>query len=105
VCSRWPEKEACGQECLAQIQEAPKACLVWTIINQWYQGQNCAYGHEPFGETHWHDHPPALLDNDLKTVQWDSRRKTPGSAEHPLACLLELPHCRIHSPRASRIGG
>src|SRR5438094_7529989 len=35
-CSRWPEKEACGQECLAQIQEAPKACLVWTIINRWY---------------------------------------------------------------------
>ena len=22
-CSRWPEREACGQECLAQIQEAP----------------------------------------------------------------------------------
>jgi len=71
ACSRWPEKEACGQECLAQIQEAPKACLVWTIINQWYQGQNCAYGHKPFGEIHWHDHPPALLDNDLKTVQWN----------------------------------
>ena len=30
-CSRWPEREACGQECLAQIQEAPKACLVSTI--------------------------------------------------------------------------
>ncbi len=37
-CSRWAEREACGQECLAQIQEAPKACLVWTIINRWYQG-------------------------------------------------------------------
>ncbi|PYT39877.1 MAG: hypothetical protein DMG47_20515 [Acidobacteria bacterium] len=33
-CSRWPEREACGEECLAQIQEAPKACLVWTIINR-----------------------------------------------------------------------
>src|SRR6266436_743751 len=40
-----------------------------------------------------------------RPVERDSRRKTPGSAEHPLACLLELPHCRIHSPRASRIGG
>src|SRR5271154_5919039 len=30
-CSRWPEREGCGQDCLAQIQEAPKACLVWTI--------------------------------------------------------------------------
>src|SRR6202158_69435 len=38
-CSRWPERETCGQECLAQIQEAPKACLVWTIINRGYQGK------------------------------------------------------------------
>jgi len=70
-CSRWPEKEACGQECLAQIQEAPKACLVWTIINRWYQGQDCVYCHKPFGEIHWHDHPPALLDSDRRTVEWD----------------------------------
>jgi hypothetical protein len=70
-CSRWPEREACGQECLAQIQEAPKACLVWTIINRWYQGQNCAYCHKPFGEIHWHDHPPALVDYERRTVEWD----------------------------------
>jgi hypothetical protein len=70
-CSRWPEKEACGQECLAQIQEAPNACLVWTIINRWYQGQNCAYCHKPFGEIHWHDHPPALVDYERRTVQWN----------------------------------
>jgi hypothetical protein len=70
-CSRWPEREACGQECLTQIQEAPKACLVWTIINRWYQGQNCVYCHKPFGEIHWHDHPPALLDSERRTVQWN----------------------------------
>jgi len=69
-CSRWPEKEACGQECLAQIREAPKACLVWTIINRWYQGQKCVYCHKPFGEIHWHDHPTALLDSERKTVEW-----------------------------------
>ena len=71
ACSRWPEREACGQECLAQIQEAPQACLVWTIINRWYQGQNCAYCHKPFGEIHWHDHPPALVDYERRTVEWD----------------------------------
>ena len=60
-CSRWPEREACGQECLAQIKEAPKACLVRTIINRWYVGQDCVYCHKPFGEIHWHDHPPALV--------------------------------------------
>lgn len=70
-CSRWPERQACGQECLRQIEEAPKACLVWTIINRWYQGQECVYCHKPFEEIHWHDHPPALLDRDAKTLQWN----------------------------------
>jgi hypothetical protein len=71
-CSRWPERNDCPQECLAQIHEAPKACLVWTVINQWYQGQQCVYCHKPFGEIHWHDHPAALLDSERKTVEWDA---------------------------------
>lgn len=70
-CSRWPEREGCPQECLAQIEEAPKACLVRTIINQWYQGQSCAYCHKPFGEIHWHDHAPALVDQNGMTLEWD----------------------------------
>lgn len=69
-CSRWPEKEACGQECLAQIVETPNACLVKTIVNQWYAGQTCVYCHKPFQEIHWHDHPPALLDAEHKTIEW-----------------------------------
>jgi hypothetical protein len=69
-CSRWPEREGCGQDCLAQIQEAPGACLVWTIINRWYQGQHCVYCHKPFGEIRWHDNPPALLDYERKSVEW-----------------------------------
>lgn len=70
-CSRWRKRHSCGQKCLAQIHEAPEACLVWTIINRWYQGQSCAYCHKPFGEIHWHDHPPALLNQERRTVQWN----------------------------------
>jgi hypothetical protein len=70
-CSRWPEREGCPQECLAQIEEAPKACLVRTIASQWYQGQKCAYCHKRFGEIHWHDHAPALVNEEGKTLQWD----------------------------------
>ena len=70
-CSRWPGRQDCPQGCLAQIEEAPKACLVWTIISRWYQGRTCVYCHKPFGEIHWHDHPPALVDYERKTVQWD----------------------------------
>jgi hypothetical protein len=71
-CSRWPERGDCPQECLAQIEEAPKACLVQTIINRWYEGQTCAYCQKPFGEIHWHDHPPALVDSQRKTLEWNT---------------------------------
>ncbi|MGB8473126.1 MAG: hypothetical protein WCE61_03440 [Candidatus Acidiferrum sp.] len=70
-CSRWPEREACGQMCLQQIKEAPNACLVSTIVNKWYEGKECAYCHQPFGELHWEDHHPALVDAQGKTVQWN----------------------------------
>lgn len=70
-CSRWPEMAGCGQECLSQIQEAPKACLVSNIVNRWYQGMRCVYCRKPFGEIHWHDHPPAIVDEQGKTMLWN----------------------------------
>jgi hypothetical protein len=70
-CSRWPEKAGCGQECLSQIKEAPEACLVSNIVNHWYSGKSCVYCHKPFGEIHWHDHPPALINKQRKTMQWN----------------------------------
>jgi hypothetical protein len=69
-CSRWPEREGCGQSCLAEIEETPRACLVRTIVNQWYAGRECVYCHKPFQQLHWHDHPPALLDQENRTVEW-----------------------------------
>ena len=42
ACSRWPEHAGCGQECLAQIQESPEACLVRNILTDWYRGKSCA---------------------------------------------------------------
>jgi len=71
ACSRWPEKQGCGQECLSQIEHSPKSCLVSTIVDNWYQGKSCAYCHKPFGAIHWHDHPPALVDRERKTIQWN----------------------------------
>ena len=70
-CSRWPEKKNCGQDCLSQIHAAPNACLVSNIVNNWYKDQICAYCRKPFGEIHWHDHPPALMDDNRKTIQWN----------------------------------
>jgi hypothetical protein len=69
-CSRWPERQGCGQECLSQLGADPHNCLVWTKVNDWYRGRSCAYCHKPFGELNWHDHRPALRGTDGVTVQW-----------------------------------
>jgi len=69
-CSRWPEKRNCDQACLHQVEESPQECLVWNIVNGWYAGKECAYCHRPFGHINWHDHRPALMGPDEKTVQW-----------------------------------
>ncbi|HXM96547.1 MAG TPA: hypothetical protein VOA64_20210 [Candidatus Dormibacteraeota bacterium] len=69
-CSRWPERQDCGQECLSQIGADPQNCLVWTKVADWYRGRTCVYCCKPFGEIHWHDHRPALMGPGRKTVQW-----------------------------------
>jgi len=69
-CSRWPERERCGQECLSQIENDLQGCSVWSIVQQWYRSRACAYCRQPIEKIHWHDHRPALLSPEKKTVQW-----------------------------------
>jgi hypothetical protein len=69
-CSCWPERERCGQECLSQIENDPQGCSVWGIAQQWYRGRACAYCRKPIDKIHWHDHRPALLSPENRTVQW-----------------------------------
>lgn len=38
-CSRWPERQDCGQDCLQQIEIDPENCLVWNIVAKWYEGR------------------------------------------------------------------
>jgi len=70
-CSRWPEKQGCGQECLRQIEHSPEDCLVRTIVTRWYAGKTCAMCGQFIHEVEWLGHKPALLDPDQKTVYWD----------------------------------
>jgi hypothetical protein len=69
-CSHWPGRQNCGQACLSQLGADPQNCLLWTKVSDWYRGRACAYCHKPFLELHWHDHRPALVGHDGKTVQW-----------------------------------
>lgn len=70
-CSRWPERQDCGQECLVQIEADPDNCLVWNVVSNWYEGQECALCHKPLGRLHHLDHAPALMDPEKKTRTWD----------------------------------
>jgi hypothetical protein len=73
-CSRWPERQDCGQECLQQLEVNPENCLVWNIVSKWYEGKQCVFCHKTFGELHHLDHAPALLSPDHKTVEWKDLR-------------------------------
>jgi hypothetical protein len=70
-CTCWPEREGCAQDCRSQIENDPKGCSVWSIVQQWYRGRACAYCRQPIERIHWHDHRPALLSPENKTIQWN----------------------------------
>jgi len=69
-CSRWPEREGCGQDCLQQIEADPEKCLVWNIVAKWYEGKICVFCRKPFAPMHHIDHAPALLGPDFRTTEW-----------------------------------
>jgi hypothetical protein len=73
-CSRWPEKENCGQDCLSQIEADPQNCLVWNVVGKWYEGKNCVFCRKPIGPLHQLDHAPALLGPDFRTTEWNGFR-------------------------------
>jgi hypothetical protein len=73
-CSRWPQRQDCGQECLQQVEIDPDNCLLWNIVSKWYAGKSCAFCHKEIGELHPLDHAPALLTPDHNTVEWKEFR-------------------------------
>jgi hypothetical protein len=70
-CSRWPERQDCGQECLGQIVSAPEDCLVRNILKNWYEGKTCVFCGKTLGGIDWLDHKPALLSSDRVTLEWN----------------------------------
>jgi hypothetical protein len=88
-CSRWPEMENCGQECLQQIQKAPEDCLLKNMLIKWYAEKSCAICRKPVGTIQWHEHKPALLGPDHVTLEWFEFR--PEKVQEVLA--THLPVC------------
>ncbi len=73
-CSRWPERENCGQECLQQIEAAPEDCLVRNIVTRWYSGKKCALCGKSVENIDWLQHKPGVLCPDKKTALWSEFR-------------------------------
>lgn len=69
-CSRWPERQSCGEECLQQIEADPEKCLVWNIVAKWYEGKACVFCRKPIRPLSRADHAPALLGKDFRTTEW-----------------------------------
>ena len=69
-CTRWPERQGCGQECLSQIEASPEGCMIKKRLESWYQGKTCSCCERGFGVIRWHEHKPALISPDHKLLQW-----------------------------------
>ena len=69
-CSRWPERQSCGRECLAQIERAPADCLVRTVVTKWYEGKTCSVCQKPLGEIDWIERKPGLVDSGGNARPW-----------------------------------
>jgi len=102
-CSRWPEREDCGQECLLQVELSPEDCLLRNILTRWYEDKHCVSCGRQFGEIRWSDHKPALLSPEGKTVEW--RELAPEKVPELLAthfpvcwdCRITESFCREHA--------
>lgn len=70
TCSRWPEMAGCDEACMSQIEAAPGACLVHTIVTAWYAGKHCHFCQKPIGKIVWHERPPAVLLADGRAMEW-----------------------------------
>ena len=69
-CSRWPEREGCGEECLKQIEQSPHDCLMRVMLQKWYSDKTCAVCGKSLSQTEWLEHKPAVLGPDGKTAEW-----------------------------------
>jgi hypothetical protein len=77
-CTRWPERQNCGQECLAQIALSPQNCLVRTMLSTWYKGKSCVFCGKAFPQVDsydhravfWYDQKPAFVSPEGKLVEW-----------------------------------
>jgi hypothetical protein len=101
-CSRWPEREGCGQECLSQIEASPDGCLVRNMLIEWYQGSACAFCGMEIPEIHWHDHKPALVTPDGKTIVLATHQRVCWNCHTAQSFRARFPGLAVERPAEKR---
>lgn len=69
-CSRWPERGACDQPCLRQVEAEGRAGAVVSIVTAWYAMKPCARCGNPIVSPASLEHPAAMLGADGVTATW-----------------------------------
>ena len=68
-CSRWPERDDCGQECLLQVQLSPKDCSLKNILARWYEERYCVSCGKQILPFRWTGQEYALLSPEGRTIR------------------------------------
>ena len=106
ACSRWPERQDCGQECLAADRGGSGRAAWSGEADQLVQGRTrCALcGRDHRSDPAGADHKPGLISSRTATDRLDrSPRNPPAGPPDPQPRLLELPHRRVLPCRFIRI--
>lgn len=69
-CSRWPERQGCGQDCLSQVEASPEECLARHMLVEWYRDSTCLVCGKDIGVVHALQHKPALMNSAGETLEW-----------------------------------
>lgn len=73
-CTRWPERDDCDQDCVAQVDAGP--AVIDRILGKWYDGKNCAVCAMPLVRYDFQRGRAAALDGDgtlveLRDMNWN----------------------------------
>jgi hypothetical protein len=89
ACSRWPEMEDCGRDCIAQIECAADGCLVRERLEHWYRDAACALCGMEIEPIRWFNQRPGLRSPDGRAISWEEipARDLPATlATHQAIC-------------------
>jgi hypothetical protein len=62
ACSRWPERHACEETCVPQIEASPEGTRARTIVARFFQGRKCVLCQRRIGPLKGVAHQPGFMD-------------------------------------------